>query len=152
MASDGQHLLRAAAQGVRHQDRNSTYDVFRSLGIMGKTFSRRFLLLGKFLWTTPHDALMILLPFGNRGQIFANRVAQLVTYCLPVMRMNMADHKAKVLTGEESFTQYKRIDHHLSRWCLDTRMTKIYISCSLHGHQQTQSLCSMFLDYNLILG
>ena len=31
------------------------------------------------------------------GPDFVNRVAQLVTYCLLVMHMNMVDHKAKVL-------------------------------------------------------
>ena len=35
---------------------------FTSLGIMGKTFSPRGKVLVKY---TPHDALMILLPFGN---------------------------------------------------------------------------------------
>ena len=49
---------------------------------------------------TPHDALMILFFRHLFDSDFDNRVAQLMTYCLPVTRMNMADHKAKVLTGQ----------------------------------------------------
>ena len=58
-------------------------------------WGKHFRNVGKFL--------IILLPFGNWGQILL-RVVQLVTYGLLVTRMNMAEH--------ESFTQYERINHH----------------------------------------
>ena len=64
------------------------------------------------------------------GPDFDNRVAQLVTYCLLVTRMNMADNKAKVLRCW-SFTQYKRINH-LSRCCLYAQMTiNIFIAAPI---------------------
>ena len=59
---------------------------------------KHFCNVGKFLWTTPHDALMILLLFGNWGQILLTEL-QLVRCTLLVTRMNMAEH--------ESCTQYK---------------------------------------------
>ena len=70
------------------------YGSFTSLEIMGKTFEN----IATSESSCEHDALMILLPFGNWSQILI-RVAQLVTYGLLVARMNMVEH--------ESFTQYK---------------------------------------------
>ena len=64
--------------------------VFRSLGIMGKTFS-------------PHDDDST--SFRQLGPDFENIVAQLVT------RMNMAEH--------DRCTQYKRINHHITHFAID---------------------------------
>jgi hypothetical protein len=57
---------------------------------------------------TPHDAVMILLLFGNSGQIL---IPELVTYGYLVTRMNMAEH--------ERFTQYKRNNHLITYFTID---------------------------------
>ena len=78
--------------------------------------------VGKFSWTTPHAALMILLPFSNWGQI-CPRLAQLMTYGLLVTLMNM--------TEQESFTQYKRINHHITFFTRDWRCNRLLASTLL---------------------
>ena len=48
------------------------------------------------------------------------RVAQLVTYGLLMTRMNMAEH--------EHFTQYKRINHHITYFAIDWRCNHLLAS------------------------
>ena len=48
-----------------------------------------------------------MIAFRQLGPDFDGRVAQLVTYCLLVTRMNMAVHKAKVLTGAKVLLNIK---------------------------------------------
>ena len=79
---------------------------FTSLGIMGKTFSRRRKVLVKDTSWHSYDSTSV----RQLGPDFVNRVAQLVTYGLLVTRMNMAEY--------ERFTQYERINHHITHFTI----------------------------------
>ena len=66
---------------------------------------------------------MILLRFGNWGQILAKNF-QLVTYGLLVVTpMSMAEH--------ESFTQYKGINHHIKYLTIGRRCNRLLVSTLL---------------------
>ena len=96
-----------------------SYGVVRSQGIMWKIFSRCRKVLGKDTSWRSDDSTS----FQQLGPDFDNRVAQLVTYCLLVTQMNMAEH--------ESITQYKRINQHITYFTIDWCSNRLLASTLL---------------------
>ena len=65
-------------------------------GIMGETFSQCWeVLVNDASWRSDDST-----SFRQLGQDYANSVAQLVTYCLLAMRLNIGATRQKFLTGE----------------------------------------------------
>ena len=87
--------------------------------------------VGKFSWTTPHTALMIVLPFGNWSQIL---ITELPSWWR-IVTSDAHEHGGPQGTRFdrwESFTQFKRINHHLSRCCLYAQITiHIFLAASM---------------------